>query len=149
MYVAIYICRSIIAHDYILIFLDEKWCMETAKYVYKCFFLKLVQTLPMSDVIFLALLFRHDLFPGNLREEVLAKPTRADRAEHFLTNAIEHYLFAEEDFMPFRHLLEVMSLCNHAPLKNLAAEINQRLGVQTVTICDKVPGEGEECKAVI
>ena len=57
--------------------------------VFQKFYVQLVQTLPMNDAIFIAQLFSCNLFPGNLMEEVHAKPTAAEKTAHFLDYGIK------------------------------------------------------------
>ena len=66
------------------------------------FYLELVQTLPMKDAIFRSMLYSAGLLPGNLKDEVQSKPTRADRAEYFLDQGIKN------NITNFTKLLEVM-----------------------------------------
>ena len=108
---------------------DDIQNKETAKNVYNNFYPKLIDILPMEDSIFLSLLQKNKLFALDLKDQVLAKATRRDKAMHFLDNGIDRYLKSECDVTPLRKLLEVMSSTDHdnEELKKLAAKIKQKL----------------------
>lgn len=100
------------------------------------FRIKLMVSLPMSDAIFLELLRKQDLFPGNLQEQVEAKDTQAEKTAWFLDHAIKPAL--DVDIMkPLHKLLTVMSdakYINSDLLKELAAKIQQQLDKETSLI---------------
>ena len=78
----------------------------------------LVTLLPFNDVYFRSCLETAGLFEGNLKEEVKAKPTSAEKAEHFLDHKIKN------DHGSFIKLLTVMEEFSSDSIKNLASKIN-------------------------
>ena len=87
--------------------------------VIKHFYGDLVSKLPMDDAKFRALLYSADLFPGNLKQAIQAKPTPADKAEHFIDHGINN------DSEEFVKLVNVMTNSGNSSLVNLAAEIRK------------------------
>ena len=88
----------------------------------KQFYPELVRALPMNDACFRSLLYRADLLPGNLKEEVKSKPTRAEKAEHFLDQRINN------NVTNFIKLLEVMEKSKYDNnLINLARQIRNEI----------------------
>ena len=93
-------------------------------------------SLPMDDALFLELLRKHDLFPGNLQEQVQAKITKAEKTTWFLDHAIEPALVVDV-IKPLHKLLTVMSDDEYVKsdlLKDLAAKIQQQLDKETSLI---------------
>ena len=70
--------------------------------IIKQFYPNLVKTLPMDDACFRSVLYSADLLPGNLKDQVQSKPTRADKAEYFLDQIIKN----EADFIKLLEVLE-------------------------------------------
>ena len=100
------------------------------------FRIKLMTSLPMGDPIFLELLRKHNLFPGDLQEQVKAKTTIAEKNAWFLENAIEPSLLLEKT-EPLRTLLTVMSDDDYLKsdlLKELSAEMQLKLDEETSLI---------------
>ena len=95
--------------------------------------MKLLTSLPMNDTIFLGLLRRQDLFPGDLEEQVQIRGTKAEKTGWFLRHAIEPSL--DIDIMePLHKLLTVMSddeYLKSKPLRELAAKVQQKLDEET------------------
>lgn len=81
------------------------------------FYVKLVKYLPMDDAEFRASLKTAGLLPGNLKNVITSKPTRADMAEYFLDNGIN------DDIKSFSRLLTVMENSEDDQLKILVKEI--------------------------
>ena len=81
------------------------------------FYEKLVKQLPMDDAEFRASLKSARLLPGNLKNIIASKPTRADKAECFLDDGINN------DIENFSKLLTVMETSDYDQLKSLASEI--------------------------
>ena len=75
--------------------------------VYKKYYAKLVQSLPLTDAHFRAALVSKQLFCGDLLDQVEAKRTNAERNEHFLTNTINPSLNVGIISL-FANLLQVM-----------------------------------------
>ena len=128
----------------IVIILIGNWHPEVAKKVYREFRLKLLESLPMLDAVFLELLKHQNLFPGDLKEQVLARDTRMGKAVWFLDNAIEHPLNID-NFNPLCKLLTAMAdemYLKNDFLKQLATKIEQELDKETSFITTKEVSEG-------
>ena len=93
--------------------------------VLKDFNVKLVTSLPMKDVVFLATLNQNGLFSGDLKAELKAKSTAPQAADYFLDNKIEKDLINGNN-NSFLQLLSAMEEYNSS-LKTLVTEINQVL----------------------
>ena len=93
--------------------------------VLKDFNVKLVTSLPMKDVVFLATLNQNGLFFGDLKAELKAKSTAPQAAGYFLDNKIEKDLINGNN-NSFLQLLSAMEEYNSS-LKTLVTEINQVL----------------------
>ena len=98
--------------------------------VYKRFYEKLVQSLPLTDAHFRAALVSKQLFYGNLFDQVDAKGTNAEKNEHFLTNTIDPSLNVGITSL-FVSLLQVMENFDSPTLKSLANDINADLLIAT------------------
>ena len=83
------------------------------------FYEELVKYLPMNDAKFRATLKTAGLFPGDLKNAVTSKSTRAEMAEYFLDNGINN------DIEIFSKLLNVMKNSKYVKLKVLANEIQE------------------------
>jgi len=95
--------------------------------VFKEFYLQLVKALPMDDVEFTSQLYSRNLLPGNLKEQVDAKPTRADKAAYFLDYGIEPGLNIDDRTL-FYDLLLVMNESNNRVTIQLAKKISGKFG---------------------
>ena len=100
--------------------------------VYKKYYAKLVQSLPLTDAHFRAALVSKQLFCGDLLDQVEAKKTNAERNEHFLTNTINPSLNVGIISL-FVNLLQVMENFDSPILKSLANDINADLLIATNT----------------
>ena len=97
--------------------------IEQYKEVYKRYYRKLVEALPLTDALFRAALVSKKMFYGDLLCQVDAKETSADKNEHFLIKTIDHSLNIGI-ISPLRTLLQVMESFGSATLKSLAESIN-------------------------
>ena len=61
----------------------------SANEVFKEFYSKLVETLPMNDALFIAKLYPCDLLPDDIKEYLQSLPTRANKAMYFLDHVIK------------------------------------------------------------
>ena len=75
----------------------------------------------MKDAIFVSLLIK--LLPGDLKEQVDSKPTKAEAASHFLDNAIKPAL----EFESLSILLSAMEKFNSITLNGLANKIRNEI----------------------
>ena len=127
-----------------MIILIGSWHPEVTKKVYREFHLKLLESLPMHDTVFLELLKHQNLFSGDLKEQVLARDTRMEKAVWFLDNAIEHSLNID-NLNPLCKLLSAMAdemYLKNDSLKQLATQIEQELDKETSFITTKQAAEG-------
>ena len=90
------------------------------------FYDELVATLPMDDSRFVAKLFTHKLFPGNLKQRIKAKQTVEDKATYFLDHGIEPGVSVENS-ESFSKLLELMGKSGNITLRTLANKIKTAL----------------------
>ena len=98
----------------------------------------------MHDAVFLELLKHQNLFPADLKEQVLARDTRMEKAVWFLDNAIEHSLNID-NFNPLCKLLTAMAdeiYLKNDSLKQLATEIEQQLDKETSFVSTKEVAKG-------
>lgn len=105
---------------------------EQYREVYKRFYAKLVQSLPLTDAHFRAALVSNQMFYGELLDQVDAKRANAEKNEHFLTNTIDTSLDVGIT-KPFMILLQVMENFDSPTLKHLAKDINTELLTDTST----------------
>ena len=93
-----------------------------ANEVFKEFYFKLVETLPMDDALFIAKLFSNDL-PGDVKNQLkLLHRTSADKALLFLDSVIEPSV-TSDDGSSFDKLLNVMECCYYSCVKELTNQI--------------------------
>ena len=92
------------------------------------FYVQLVKYLPMDDAEFRASLKTAGLLPGNLKQVIASKPTRADKAECLLDDGINN------DIDSFSKLLTVMGNSDYDQLKLLVNEIRGESGIPS---CDE------------
>ena len=128
----------------IFIILVGNWHPEAIKKVYRDFYLKLLESLPMNDAAFLQLIKDQNLFSGDLAEQVQARVTRMEKAAWFLDNAIDCPVRIDK-FEPLFKLLTVMAdevYLKNDYLKQLAVEIQQELDKETSVITMKETTRG-------
>ena len=94
--------------------------------VFQQFYSKLVDTLPIDDVRFIAQLYSERLLPGNLKSLVKAQKTSADKAALFLDSVIEPSV-AIDGGSSFDKLLNVMRDSEYQHVKELAKQIKSNL----------------------
>ena len=95
--------------------------------VYKRYYCEMVHVLPMSDVTFTAQLYSLDLLPGDTKDQLDSKHTRAEKAVHFLDNVIKPAL-AVNDITPFQDLLTAMEKYDgYLVVVNLGSKIKGKL----------------------
>ena len=94
--------------------------------VFQQFYSKLVDTLPMGDVRLIAELYSNGLLPGNLKSQVNAQKTSADKAALFLDSVIEPSVTSDGG-SSFDKLLRVMMDSEYQHVKELAKQIRSNL----------------------
>ena len=94
--------------------------------VFQQFSCQLVDTLPMDDVRFITKLYSERLLPGNLKSQVKAQKTSADKAALFLDSVIEPSVTSDGGSC-FDKLLNVMMNSEYAHVKELAEQIRSNL----------------------
>ena len=88
------------------------------------FYSKLVETLPMDDVKFIAKLYSKGLLPGNRKSQIKSEKTSADKAALFLDSIIEPSVTSDGG-SSFDKLLHVMEDSEYQHVKELAEEIRR------------------------
>ena len=99
--------------------------MSTSK-VFKKFYSKLVEILPMSNATFIAILYSNDLISRELKNQLnLPHRTSAEKATLFLDSVIEPSVTVSGNC--FDELLNVMEDNDHQGMKELARQIRTSL----------------------
>jgi len=93
--------------------------------VFKQFYSRLVQTLPMNDAVFIAELFSNNLLPDDLKSQLNSQETPADKATHFLDRVIKPSLTISST--NFNEFLNVMEDSEYQHIKELAKQIRVSL----------------------
>ncbi|XP_065898529.1 NACHT, LRR and PYD domains-containing protein 3-like isoform X2 [Dysidea avara] len=99
--------------------------VSTSK-VFQLFYAKLVKTLPMDDAVFIAELFSANLLPGDVKDFVESKPSRAIKASYFLDHMIKLSVMTGAG-RSFDDLIKVMENSEYDSVKELAELIRCRL----------------------
>ena len=99
--------------------------METSD-LFKDFYFKLVETLPMNDAIFIAQLYSCRLLYDDLKEHVESLATKAKKAMHFLDHVIKPSMTSDGS-SSFDKLLNVMEENEYQHVKELAKQIKDSL----------------------
>ena len=105
----------------------------SADEVFQEFFAKLANSLPMDDVLFVAVLFSSGLLPGNYYNEVDSQPTRAHKAVYFLNHVIKPPITIGDD-RSFNKLLNIMEDSKYWNVKELAQQIKSELKINADNI---------------
>ena len=100
--------------------------MSTSAEVFREFYFKLVEMLPMDDAIFIAKLYSLNLLPGDLKEYIASLTTKADKATHFLDHVIKPSVMIG-DGCCFNKLLNMMEDNEYQGVKKLAQLIKVRI----------------------
>ena len=94
--------------------------------VFQQYYVQLVELLPMKNDIFIAMLYKNNLLPGNLKEVMDSSHTSTSRASRFLDDVIKPNL-RHDDRTRFDALLAVMKSCDDDALKKLSETISLAL----------------------
>ena len=94
--------------------------------VFQQYYVQLVEFLPMKNDIFIAMLYKNNLLPGNLKEAIESSHTSTSRATKFLDDVIKPTL-QYDDRTRFDALLAVMKSCDDDALKKLSETISLAL----------------------
>ena len=97
------------------------------KEVYTNYYPKLVKVLPMNDAIFMAQLYASQFLPGDAKETIAARATRADKASCFLDRYIVAGFEVDESNPLFVKLLNVMEESDDIVLQSVAKEIRNKI----------------------
>ena len=82
----------------------------------------------MSDAIFIAQLYSSQFLPGDAKDLVASRPTRADKATYFLDNYIANAFDDDDGSNPlFTELLNLMEKSDDMVLNRVASDINNKL----------------------
>ena len=105
--------------------------MSSTFKTFQTYYEDLVQSLPMSDSIFIAKLFKNGLLPNNCKAELKSLSTSADKAARFLDDVIEPALKVDNESgernVQFILLLSVMKQSGYDNVKQLAETITSEL----------------------
>ena len=93
--------------------------------VFQQYYVQLVELLPMKDDIFIAMLYKNNLLPGNLKEVIKSSHTSANGASKFLDDVIKPTI--RHDRTRFDALLAVMKSCDDDAVKKLSETISLAL----------------------
>ena len=91
---------------------------------------QLIGSLPMNDVIFIAFLFHEGLLPGDLKDQINARSTRAEKSDYFLRQVIIPSVEID-DHSVFMKLLNIMQRSEYSRIKKLSDEIKSELKEDT------------------
>ena len=97
------------------------------KDVYTKYYPTLIKVLPMNDTIFVAQLFASNFLPGNAKEAIEARDTRADKASFFLDNHIVNGFDDDGNNPLFLDLLKLMEKTDDIVLQTVAKEIRNKI----------------------
>lgn len=103
--------------------------MSTMKDVYYDYYPKLIRVLPMDDAIFTARLYSSRFLPGDAKEVIQVKSTRAEKTTYFLDNCIaKGFDEDDDDSNPlFTELLDLMEKSDDITMKKVAQDIKRAL----------------------
>ena len=107
---------------------------ESALQVIKYCYHALIDSLPLEDSNFLAVLDEHNLL-GDIKSLLESMPTREKRAAHFLDTSILQQL-ENNNVTSFEKLIAVMSDSTSNNLKALAAQITAAIKIKDEVIAD-------------
>ncbi|XP_065898770.1 basement membrane-specific heparan sulfate proteoglycan core protein-like isoform X3 [Dysidea avara] len=99
---------------------------------------RLVSSLPMDDLIFVAMLEKSNFFVGNHKATMQAKQTKVDKASYFLDYIVERHVDVY-----FIRLLNVMEVFGGNG-QSLAREIKENLGISVPNVTVDPPSQSVE-----
>ena len=101
--------------------------MTSLKDVYQKFYREFVTKLPTHDAIFMANLYANKFLPGDAKEMIQQKPTRAQKNEYFLDQCIAQGFYPDDNVKGgfsnpiLEQLLIVMEKCDDRNVNTLAS----------------------------
>ena len=101
--------------------------MSSMRQLYTDYYTKLVRVLPMNDALFMAHLYSSQFLPGDAKETIAARATRADKASCFLDRYIVAGFEVDENNPLFVKLLDVMEKSDDIVLQSVAKEIRNKI----------------------
>ena len=110
-----------------MLFAEPNTKMPTMKSVYRECYLELINVLPMEDPHFIAQLFREDFLPGDTKDAIAARATRAEKATFFLDKMITKVFKDDGSNLMFLKLLNLMMSTDNEAVKSLAEEIKGKV----------------------
>ena len=125
----LYVQYSLSLSSMIYVCLIGSRVVLSARDAIKHFNVKLVQQLPLDDVVFFTKAKQANLFPSNTGDSIKAKHTSADKASYFLQHVVEP---GAKEYLP--KLLKVMKESGFANVVRLAHDIQAAtdLGMHTM-----------------
>ena len=106
--------------------------MSSMKQVYMDYYPKLMQVLPMNDALFIAQLYAGRFLPGDTKDVIQSRHTRAEKVQCFLDNCIKPAFLDDESNDIFLALLKMMENSDNVVLKSVAKEIESKIHVQGI-----------------
>ena len=114
--------------------------MTTLKIKYENSFKNFLQVIPMDDPYFVADLIGGHMFPGDTKDQVKAKPTKAEKTTEFLSKCIEPAFSDDGNTnVMLDKLLDIMEKCDFEPAADLAKNFKsgcKRLHTYVLVLCD-------------
>lgn len=96
--------------------------------VYQKYFRDLIQSLPMDDSLFIAMLSGYGLLPGDTESKINAKETQVEKASYFINHVIRPSLNIGNRVYPDK-LLVAMTESGYEHVKELAHQIKSETSV--------------------
>ena len=100
----------------------------SARELFDYYYQGLLRCLPMKDVTFLEVLKRRNLLPYEVKSSLEQLGRTTERSSYFLDNIIKRG-FDNSDDLYFTNLLVAMIESNYEKVKDLAIEIQNKLGM--------------------
>ena len=111
----------------------------SAKELFEYYNQGLLVCLPMKDITFLELLRRRNLLPDDVRSSLVQMDKTTERSSYFLEKIIKTG-FDDGSDSHFNNLLAAMIESNYENVKDLAIEIQNKLGVDSSQVYNTMQG---------
>ena len=111
----------------------------SAKELFELYNPGLLACLPMKDITFLEVLKGKGLLPDDVRSSLEEMDETTERSSYFLERMIKA-AFDDENDSHFINLLAAMMECSHDNVKDVAIEMQNKLGMDSHPDYDTVSG---------
>ena len=111
----------------------------SAKELFEYYNQGLLVCLPMKDIKFLEVLKRRNLLPDDVKSSLVQMDKTTERSSHFLEKMIRTGFDNGSD-SHFTNLLAAMIESNYENVKDLAIEIQDKLGVDSSQVYNTIQG---------